>query len=110
MKPEMESQCVEWKETWRDEWLKWISAFANAEGGVLHIGRNDSGAVIGLANAAKLLVDIPNKVRDVLGIVVEVALRSGDAQGEAGGQATRAGLEYLEIKVDPYPYPVSYKG
>ena len=36
MKPEMENQCVEWKETWRDEWLKWISAFANAEGGVLH--------------------------------------------------------------------------
>ncbi len=36
-----ESQQIEWKETWRDEFLKWISGFANAEGGVLHIGRND---------------------------------------------------------------------
>ena len=36
-----ENQQIEWKETWRDEFLKWICGFANAEGGVLHIGRND---------------------------------------------------------------------
>ena len=36
-----ESQQVEWKESWRDEYLKWICGFANAEGGVLVIGRND---------------------------------------------------------------------
>jgi ATP-dependent DNA helicase RecG len=27
-----ESQQVEWKSTWRDEYLKWICGFANAEG------------------------------------------------------------------------------
>lgn len=32
---EIETQCVEWKETWRDEYLKWICGFANAYGGVL---------------------------------------------------------------------------
>jgi ATP-dependent DNA helicase RecG len=27
-----ESQNTEYKQTWRDEYLKWISGFANAEG------------------------------------------------------------------------------
>ncbi len=38
-----EHQHSEWKESWRDEFLKWICGYANAEGGVLVIGRNDSG-------------------------------------------------------------------
>ena len=46
-----ESQQIEWKETWRDEFLKWICGFANAEGGVLHIGRNDRGVVVGVPDA-----------------------------------------------------------
>ena len=25
-----ESQTMEWKESWRDEYLKWIAGFANA--------------------------------------------------------------------------------
>ena len=33
-----EHQQVEWKESWRDEYLRWICGFANAEGGVLVIG------------------------------------------------------------------------
>ena len=93
-----ENQRMEWEESWRDEYLKWICGFANAEGGVLVIGRNDQGKVVGLANAAKLMEDIPNKVRDILGIMVEVNLRE------------EAGKDYLEITVEPYPYPVSYKG
>jgi len=97
--PDMrESQHVEWKESWRDEYLRWILGFANAEGGVLVIGRNKSGVVTGVKDAAKLMEDIPNKVRDILGIMVEVNLRE-----EAGGN-------YLEIAVEPYPNPVSYKG
>ena len=32
-----EHQRMEWKESWRNECLKWICAFANAEGGVLVI-------------------------------------------------------------------------
>lgn len=43
-----ESQQVEWKESWRDECLKWICAFANGEGGALHIGRNDRGVLVGV--------------------------------------------------------------
>lgn len=63
--PMKEHQHIEWKESWRDEYLKWICGFANAEGGVLVIGRNDRGEIIGVPNAAKLMEDIPNKVRDV---------------------------------------------
>ena len=38
-----ENQCIEWKESWKDDCLQEICAFANAQGGRLHIGRNDSG-------------------------------------------------------------------
>jgi ATP-dependent DNA helicase RecG len=66
-----ESQKIEWKESWRDEYLKWICGFANAEGGVLVIGRNDKGEAVGVPNAHKLLEDLPNKIRDVLGIMTD---------------------------------------
>ena len=93
-----EHQQIEWKTSWRDEYLKWISGFANAEGGTLMIGRNDKGEVVGVPNAAKLLEDIPNKVRDILGMVVAVNLRH------------EQGKDLLEIVVEPYPSPISYKG
>ena len=62
-----ESQHTEWKERWRDEYLKWICAFANTEGGTLHIGRDDKGHVVGLDKPKKRLEDLPNKTRDPLG-------------------------------------------
>lgn len=40
----------------------------------------------------------PTKYRDVLGIIVDVNLRNENLR------------EYLEILVEPYPYPVSYRG
>lgn len=78
--------------------MKWISAFANAEGGVLMIGYDDQGQAFGIEKADKLLEDIPNKVRDILGIVVDVNLVMHDS------------LETLHIEVPAYPYPISYKG
>ena len=93
-----ESQNIEWKASWRDEYLKWICGFANAQGGVLEIGRNDRGEVVGVKDVLRLLEDIPNKVQTLLGIVVNVNLKA------------ESDREYLEIVVDPYPNPVSYKG
>ncbi|MBF0451142.1 MAG: putative DNA binding domain-containing protein [Candidatus Magnetomorum sp.] len=93
-----ERQNLEYKQSWRDEYLKWICGFANADGGTLIIGVNDNGQVVGIRRANKLLEDIPNKVRDMLGILVDVNL-----------QFTSEG-EFLEIIVEPYPYPISYKG
>jgi predicted HTH transcriptional regulator len=33
-----ESQAVEFKQIWKDEYLKTICAFANTDGGVLYLG------------------------------------------------------------------------
>ena len=93
-----ESQHTEFKRQWKDEQLKWICAFANADGGVLMIGYDDHGQPLGIDHVSKLLEEIPNKVRDVLGIVVQVNF------------VEHGVLETLHIQVPAYPYPVSYKG
>ena len=93
-----ETQNVEYKSTWRDEYLKWICGFANANGGTIFVGKDDQGQIVGVPQAKKLLEDIPNKVRDILGILVDVNLHE-TSQGD-----------YLEIVVEAYPNPVNYKG
>ena len=67
-----ENQNIEWKESWRDEYLKWICGFANAHGGKIYIGKNDNGIVTGILNARRLLEDIPNKISNFLGIIADV--------------------------------------
>lgn len=67
------------KESWRDDHLRWMCGFANADGGVLVIGRNDKGGVVGALDAKRLLEELSNKIRDLLGIVVEVKLRTESA-------------------------------
>ena len=82
-----ESQLIEYKESWRDEYIKWICGFANAQGGVLYIGKSDDGSAFGVADSKKLLEDIPNKVRDALGLIVDVDL------------ITENGLDTIKITV-----------
>jgi ATP-dependent DNA helicase RecG len=93
-----ENQNIEFKESWNDEYIKWICGFANAFGGTIYIGINDNGDIIGLNDAHKLLEDIPNKVRDILGIIVDVNVLTQDNK------------EYIEIIVEPQLNPVNYKG
>ncbi len=93
-----ESQNIEWKESWRDEYLKWICGFANAQGGKIYIGKKDDGTVIGVSDAKKLMEDIPNKIQNKLGIVADVNLLSEN------------GLKYIEIVVSPWAFPVNYDG
>ena len=50
-----ESQNIEWKQSWRDEYLKWVCGFANAQGGKIYIGIDDKGNVVGLKDSKKLL-------------------------------------------------------
>ncbi|SHH31096.1 Putative DNA-binding domain-containing protein [Fibrobacter sp. UWCM] len=54
-----ESQNIEYKSSWRDEYLKWICGFANAQGGKLYIGVSDDGQVCGVLNAKRLMEDRP---------------------------------------------------
>lgn len=93
-----ETQNIEYKSVWKDEYLKWICGFANAQGGTLYIGKDDNGNVVGVKNAKKLLEELPNKITTILGIVAPVNLYQ-TGQGE-----------YIEIIVDSHPNPVNYKG
>ena len=40
-----EQQIIEYKSIWKDEYLKWICNFANAQGGTFIIGKDDEGNV-----------------------------------------------------------------
>ena len=93
-----EQHNIEYKASWKDEYIKWICAFANAQGGKLFVGINDSGDVIGLNDYKKLMDDIPNKVISLLGIVVDVNLHNKNKK------------PYIEISVQPSSVPISYKG
>lgn len=93
-----ESQNIEWKHSWYDDYLKWICGFANAQGGRIFIGKDDSGNVTGLAKAKKLLEDLPNKIRDQLGLMPLINLREED------------GKAYLEIIIEPSTVPISLRG
>ncbi len=93
-----EQQNIEWKESWRDEYLKWICGFANARGGKLVIGKNDKGEVKGVEDYKKLMDDIPNKIQNYLGIVCDVNLLVSDDK------------HYIEIDVKPYDIAISYQG
>ncbi len=93
-----ENQNIEWKQSWRDEYLKWVCGFANAQGGKIYIGIDDNGNVVGLKESKKLLEEIPNKITTTMGIVADINLLN------------KNGLDYIEIVVSPNQYPVSYKG
>lgn len=93
-----ETQNTEYKSIWRDEYLKWICGFANAQGGTIFIGKDDNGNVVGVKNAKKMLEELPNKITTVLGIVADVNLHQ-TPQGD-----------YIEIAVETQPNPVNYKG
>lgn len=93
-----ENQLLEFKESWRDEYLRVICGFANSAGGRLIIGKDDSGKAVGLKDSKRLLEDIPNKIKEILGILVEVNLQK---QGNK---------EVIEIVVEPYLFPVSFRG
>ena len=95
----IENQDVEFKQIWKDEYLKWICGMANSNGGIIYIGKDDEGKTVGLDNAIKLVKEIPNKTKDTMGILPEVKMVE-----ENNGKI------YLVIRVDKYPSPISCKG
>ena len=93
-----ECQDVEFKRIWKNEYLKWICGFANAQGAVMYFGVDDDHEVVGLKDSKRLLEDIPNKVVTTMGIVVDVNLYEQE------------GLEYIEVLIEPSNIPINYKG
>ena len=70
-----ENQTVEYKESWHEKYLEWICGYANANGGTLYIGIEDgTKKPVGVKNANKLMEDIPNSIRNTMGIVADVAM------------------------------------
>lgn len=94
----IEQQNVEYKSSWRDEYLKWVCGFANAQGGKILIGIDDNGNAIGLDNYKKLMDEIPNKAVSFLGLIVDVNLHNKD------------GKYYIEIDVPVSTVPISFHG
>jgi ATP-dependent DNA helicase RecG len=94
----IESQNIEYKQSWRDEYLKWICGFANAQGGKIFIGIDDDGQVTGIEEYKKLMEDLPNKTVNHLGLLVDVNLHK------------KGGRNYIEIDVPVSSVPISYHG
>lgn len=100
-----EQQNIEYKQSWHDDYLKWVCGFANAQGGTIFIGKDDKGNVVGVAESKKLMDDIPNKIRNAMGITVEVNLHEENLPtGQAGGN------HFIEIITPPYSVPISLRG
>ncbi len=93
-----ESQSIEYKQSWRNDTLKSISAFANSKGGVVYIGIDDRGKPTKLLNPRKLLEDIPNTTRNKLGIIPSVELEN------------LKNNEIIKITIKQNTVPISYEG
>ncbi len=93
-----ESQTVEWKREWTDRALEDLAAFANTSGGVLLIGVQDDGKVIGVQANDSEIQRIANIIVDRLGITpsIDILFLEGRA--------------VICITVKPSSYLVSYRG
>lgn len=93
-----ESQFIEFKPNWRDEYLKAIASFANDKGGELIIGMDDRGNPVGLKSAKRLLEDLPNKIRNKLGIIPSFDIQKIGK------------TDVVKVIVKPSSVPISYDG
>ena len=53
-----ENHNTEYKRIWKDEYLKWVCGFANAQGGRIYIGIDDDMSVVGVTHLHQQLEDI----------------------------------------------------
>ena len=93
-----ENQHIEYKQSWHDDYLKWVCGFANASGGVLFVGKKDNGELMHVENYNQLMESIPNKIRDLMGLLCEVVLHEQEE------------IHFIEIKVPAYSVPISLRG
>lgn len=94
----MENQNREYKEMWKDDYIKTIAAFANSHGGELIVGINNKGEVVGIPNAERLMEDLPNKIRSKLLITPFVILSEKEKK------------KIISIKVENADFPVFFEG
>lgn len=93
-----EHQNIEYKQSWHDDYLKTICGFANAQGGYLLIGKDDKGKTVAVTDHKKLMDDLPNKIKNHLGITSVVNLK------------TEKSKHFIEIYTQPYSVAISLRG
>jgi len=93
-----ENQNIEYKSSWHDDYLQWVCGFANAQGGQIYIGKDNDGNIVGVEECQKLMDEIPNKIKNNLGITAEVNLLQENHK------------HFIEIIVSPYSVPISLRG
>ncbi len=94
----MENHKIEYKEMWKDEYLKTVASFANSEGGELIIGINDKGNAVGVNNPKKLMEYLPNKIKNKLFITPSSTMEEQE------------GKKLIRIKIDATDFPIFYEG
>lgn len=93
-----ENQLIEFKESWRDEYVRYVSAFCNTNGGTLYIGIDDKGRVVGVERVEVLIEKLPNFIAQKTGIMPVVRLCETN------------GKEYVAIELQPSAMPISVHG
>lgn len=93
-----EQQNIEYKQSWHDDYLKWVCGFANAQGGVIFIGKDDNGNVVNVDDYKKLMDELPNKIKNSMGITAEVNLKE------------ESDKHFIEIVTASYSVPISLRG
>ena len=94
----IETQNIEFKQRWRDDFLAELCGFANAQGGTLYIGVDDKGVPVGVEDAKKLLEKLPNLINQTLGLLATVDLLD------------KGGKQCVAVTVPSTEQPISYRG
>lgn len=93
-----EDQNIEYKQNWRDEYLRWICGFANADGGRMLIGVSDDkkgNEILGVPDWKSLLEIIPNLMKNTMGMIADVnhirekGFRGWDVGGRCGARCAQ---------------------
>jgi len=93
-----EGQTLEFKRQWTDRAFEDLAAFANTDGGTLLLGIRDDGEIVCAKIDDRELQRISNRIASHLGITPTIRVVEMD------------GRPVLEIRVDPAPGLVPYRG
>ena len=94
----MESEQIEWKSEWHDEYLKTVCAFASENGGKFIIGKADNGKIVGVRDAKKLMESIPSTIFNLMNFHPRIEAFTED------------GKTYLVLTIEPQHEAIPLRG